>query len=188
MAALALVVATSFAVGRAVPAFVTAQTPETTQVTEAEQVKASEAERAKSQLDYPDPKPSGTTIPSIELNLVIAGLGPEGCDVEIKPANASCKFRPVYGKRGESRQHVANEGRAKLELCDVELRGADRTCAVAITVREPKQTARTFYRGFRLAPKPDTSATAKPASGPAFTCYLSSPSKLARGDEARTRK
>jgi hypothetical protein len=188
MAALALVVATSFAVGRAVQAFVTAQTPGKAQASDAEQITASEAERAKSRPDNPDPKPSGTTIPWIELNLVIAGLGPEGCDVELKPGNASCKFRPVYGKRGESRQHVANEGRAKLELRDVELRGADRTCTVAITVREPKQSPRTFYRGFRLAPKPETSPTAKSASGQAFTCYLSSPSKLARSDEARTRK
>jgi hypothetical protein len=188
MAALALVVATSFAVGRAVQAFVTAQTPEKAQTIEDDQLKVRETERAKSRPDNLDPKPSGTTIPSIELNLVIAGLGAEGCDVEVKPGNASCKFRPVYGKRGESRQHVANDGRAKLELRDVELRGADRTCTVAITVREPKQSARTFYRGFRLAPRPETAATPKPASGQAFTCYLSSPSKLARSDESRTRK
>jgi hypothetical protein len=180
MAALALIAGTSFAVGRAMPALVTNQTPDKSQ--------PSAAERGKPQSQSPDPKASGNTIASIELNLVIAGLGSDGCDVEIKPANTSCKFRPIYAKRGEGRQHVAQEGRSKLELRDVELRGADRTCTVAITVREPKQVARTFYRGFRLPARPDSSATAKPASGPAFTCYLSSPSKLARADESRTRK
>jgi hypothetical protein len=180
MAALALVVGTSFALGRAMPALGTNQTPAKAQKNETESVKP--------RPDSLDSKRSGTTIASIDLNLVIAGLGSEGCEVEIKPGNASCKFRPIYGKRGESRQHVPMDGRAKVELRDVELRGADRTCSVAITVREPKQTARTFYRGFRLGTRTETSATAKPASGQAFTCYLSSPSKLAKTDESRTRK
>jgi hypothetical protein len=180
MAALALVVGTSFAVGRAMPALVANQTSGKTQATETEKVKSPPQDQGA--------KTPRTTIASIELNLVIAGLGTDGCEVEIKPGNASCKFRPIYGKRGESRQHVANDGRAKLELRDVELRGADRTCSIAITVREPKQTARTFYRGFRLATKQEPSATGKPSAGPAFTCYLSSPSKLAKADEARTRK
>src|SRR4051794_27810071 len=113
MAALALVVGTSFAVGRAMSALVTTQTPDRTQ--------ANETKPVKPRPEGPDPKPSGATIASIELNLVIAGLGAEGCEVEIKPGNASCKFRAIYGKRGESRQHVANDGRAKLELRDVEL-------------------------------------------------------------------
>jgi hypothetical protein len=181
MAALALIVGTSFAVGRAMPALVTSQTVEEPQ--------ANESEKAKPRADGADPKSSRTTIASIDLNLVIAGLGPDGCEVEIKPGNASCKFRPIYGKRGESRQHVANDGRAKLELRDVELRGADRTCTVAITVSEPRQAARTFYRGFRLAStRLEPSAGTKASSSQAFTCYLSSPSKLAKGDESRTRK
>jgi hypothetical protein len=181
MAALALVVGTSFAAGRAMPALMTNQTaPGKTQ--------ANETERPKPRPESADPKPSGTTIASIELNLFIAGLGSNGCDVEIKPGNASCKFRAMYGKRGESRQHVDNLGRTKLELRDVELRGADRTCTVAITVREPKQGVRTFYRGFRIAPKAESGATGGPASVPTFTCFLSSPSKLAKADEARTRK
>jgi hypothetical protein len=180
MAALALVVGTSFALGRAVPALVANQTPDKTQ--------ANETESVKSQPKDQGPKSPRTTLASIELNLVIAGLGTDGCDVEIKPGNASCKFRPVYGKRGENHQHVANDGRAKLELRDVELRGADRTCTVAITVREPRQTARTFYRGFRLDTKQESAVTAKPSLGQVFTCYLSSPSKLAKADESRTRK
>jgi hypothetical protein len=183
MAALALAIGTSFAVSRAMPALVANQASQ-----DQTQAKPSEPEQPQPPRPTADPKPSGSTVPSIELNLVIAGLGLEGCDVEIKPGNASCKFRPVYGKRGENRLHVANDGRSKLELRDVELRGADRTCTVAITVHEPNQTTRTFYRGFRLAPKADNNTKANPASGQAFTCYLSSPSKLARADEARTRK
>jgi hypothetical protein len=180
MAALALVVGTSFAAGRAMSALWTNQTPDKTQ--------KNETERVKPRPESVDSKLSGSTIGSIDLNLVIAGLGSEGCDVEIKPGNASCKFRPIYGKRGESRQHVPMDGRTKIELRNVELRGADRTCSVAITVREPRQTARTFYRGFRLGTKTETSATAKPTSVPAFTCYLSSPSKMAKTDESRSRK
>ena len=181
MAALALVVGTSFAVGRAMPTLVANQTSDKTQATKTEKVKSPPEDQGA--------KSPRTTIASIELNLVIAGLGDEGCDVEIKPGNASCKFRPIYGKRGESRQHVASDGFAKLELRDVELRGADRTCTVAITVREPRQTARTFYRGFRLpTAKEEPAATAKPLSATAFTCYLRAPSKLAKADESRTRK
>jgi hypothetical protein len=181
MAALALVVGASFAVGRAMPALVANQTSDKPQATETEKVKSPPEDQG--------PKTPRTTIASIELNLVIAGLGTDGCEVEIKPGNASCKFRPIYGKRGESRQHVSKEGYAKLELRDVELRGADRTCTVAITVSEPKQTAKTFYRGFRLpTAKEEPAATAKPASGTAFICYLRAPSKLAKADESRTRK
>jgi hypothetical protein len=181
MAALALVVGTSFAVGRAMPALVANQTSDKGQATETEKFKSPPADQGA--------KSPRTTIASIELNLVIAGLGTDGCDVEIKPGNASCKFRPVYGKSGERSQHVSKDGYAKLALRDVELRGADRTCAVAITVREPNQTAKTFYRGFRLPnAKEEAAATAKPASGTAFTCYLRAPSKLAKSDESRIRK
>jgi hypothetical protein len=181
MAALALVVGTSFAVGRAMPALVANQTTDKTQATETEKVKSPPEDQGA--------KSPRATIASIELNLVIAGLADDGCEVEIKPGNASCKFRPIYGKRGESRKHVAKDGYGKLELRDVELRGADRTCTVAITVREPEQTAKTFYRGFRLPnAKEGPAATAKPAPGTAFTCYLRAPSKLAKADESRIRK
>ena len=82
---------------------------------------------------------------------MIAGLGRNGCDVEIKPGNASCKFRALNENGAESRQHVTSAGKATLDLLDIELRGADRTCSVAITVLEPGQPAKTIYRGFRLS-------------------------------------
>lgn len=133
-------------------------------------------------------KTKGAVIPAVDLNLVIAGLGRAGCDVEIKPGNASCRFRAVGGKGPAALHHVAPEGRAKVELRDVELRGADRICNVAITVHESGQGPKTVYRGFRIPPHSANAGTTAPESVPAFTCYLSSPSKLARGDESRTRR
>jgi hypothetical protein len=125
----------------------------------------------------------------VQLDLVIAGLGQAGCDVEVKPGNASCKFRALNERGAEAGQHVPSDGRAHLQLRDVELRGADRTCTVAITVREPGQASKTIYRGFRIAPP--RSIPGKPAAStanPAVTCYLTSPSKLARVEEGRVRK
>jgi hypothetical protein len=126
----------------------------------------------------PAPTAQGTFFPAVQLNLVIAGLGREGCDVDVKPANPGCKFRVA------SPQHVPSHGRAAVDLRDVELRGADHTCTVAITLREAGQTPKTIYRGFRLT----TRATPPPANStiPSFTCYLSS--RLAGVDATRTRK
>jgi hypothetical protein len=118
-------------------------------------------------------KASASQFPAIQLDLVIAGLGTEGCDVEVKPANAGCRFRP------SSAQHVPSDGRATIKLRDVELRGADKTCIMAITVREPGQPSQTIYRGFR----PGSSKT---GTIPSFTCYVSS--KLAGADAKATRK
>ena len=180
MAALALVVGTSIAAGRAMPALESSQAPEKGQTAETKKVNP--------ETQSSDPKRAETRVPSVQLNLRIAGLGAQGCDVQVKPGNASCKFRPLYDQRAEDRQHVAADGTANLELRDVELRGADRTCTIAITIREPGQAPRTFYRGFRLASKPEVGKTSRPGSVPAFTCFLSSPSKLAKADESRARK
>jgi hypothetical protein len=101
------------------------------------------------------------------------------------------KSRAVAGKGQAAPQHVSSEGHAFLELRDVELRGVDRTCAVAITVREPGQEPKTVYRGFRIASRPEWHGTASPANAgsiPVFTCYLSSPSKVAKVEGSRTRK
>jgi hypothetical protein len=180
MAALALVVGTSIAVGRAMPALVTNQV--------AEKAKTDGAEKSKPQSESPAPKPAATRLQSVQLSLVVAGLGAKGCEVQVKPGNASCKFSTVYAKRGDKNQVIASDGKGSVELRDVELRGADRTITVAITVREPGQAAKTFYRGFRLSAKPEVKAQGATASAPAFTCYLSSPSKVAKADESRARK
>jgi hypothetical protein len=136
------------------------------------------------------PKAAEVVIPTVQLNLVIAGLGRAGCDIEIKPGNASCRFRAVGENGSAGRHHVAPEGKTKVELRDVELRGADRTCTVAITVHESGQGPKTVYRGFRLPSRTASAETGASASTsvPAFTCYINSPSKLARANDSRTRK
>ena len=114
-------------------------------------------------------RPAASTQ-TVELTLMIAGLGQDGCQVEIKPGNQSCRFQP-------QRLRVESQGKAKFVFRDIELRGADRNCTFAITVHEAGQASRTIYRGFRMA--------SRPAPGPAtqgaqsFTCYMNSPSKLA---------
>jgi hypothetical protein len=179
MAVLALVVGTSIAAGRAMPARESSQAPEKGQTADTKKVAGSQRS---------DPKRAETRVPSVQLNLKIAGLSAEGCDVQVKPGNASCKFRARYDQRLEDRQHVPADGSANLELRDVELRGADRTFTIAITICEPGQSPKTFYRGFRLANKTEAGKTSRPGSVPAFTCFLSSPSKLAKADESRARQ
>ena len=117
---------------------------------------------------------------AIQLKLAIAGLGREGCDVEVKPGNASCRFRvlnvteqgEVFKKGAEGPQHVSSNGYAYMELRDIQLRGADKICTVAITVREPGQTTRTVYRGFPLKPKAEPGKGAIGASREAARLYL----------------
>jgi len=180
MAALALVAGTSIAVGRAMPALVSSPTQD--------QGQAQDTRTAEPRSQTPDPKPPDSRIPAVRLDLVIAGLGREGCDVEVKPGNASCKFCALNERGTQGRQHVSSEGRATLQLRDVELRGADRNCTVAITVHEPGQAVKTIYRGFRLAPRSDAAGSSTATAVPILTCYLSSPSKLAKVDESRARK
>ncbi len=180
MAALVLVVGTSIAVGRAMPVLVMSQADD--------KGKAEVAPKAKSPSDSAHSKTPATRVPTAQLELRVAGLGSEGCDVQIKPGNASCKFSPVYKKRGENHQFVPSDGYASVELRDIELRGADRTITVAITIREKGQAVRTFYRGFRLKAKPDANDQEATSVAPSFTCYLSSPSKIAKSEESRTRR
>lgn len=106
----------------------------------------------------------------VKLKLLISGLGREGCDVEVKPGNRSCRFKPQV-------RHVGAPGELSLQFKDVEVLGADRNCTFAITVREAGQSSKTIYRGFRMPVRP-AQAGAAPAPQ-TFTCYMNSPSKLA---------
>jgi hypothetical protein len=185
MAALALIAGASITVGFDLAAQDRNPTDQTAQSRDPE---PAEAQATKGTTR----KPSDSRTRAAKLNLVIAGLGRDGCDVEIKPGNPSCKFRALNEKGAESRQHVTSAGKATLDLLDIELRGADRTCSVAITVHEPGQPAKTIYRGFRLSARPEGARTpaAKTVAVPTFTCYLSSPSKLTRvvDSDSSTRK
>jgi hypothetical protein len=190
MAALALIAGTSIAVGRAMPA--SSPTEDQGQ----EQPQPPQDDQPAARLQTTDAKPADKPIKAVVLNLEIAGLSPEGCDVEVKPGNASCRFQAInMTKNGgklerakEGAQHVSSVGHAVLELQNVELRGADRTCTVAITVRESGQAPKTVYRGFRLPARPEAGLPASVNQVPTFTCYLSSPSKVANVEQSRTRK
>ncbi|WP_406696898.1 hypothetical protein V5E97_38525 [Singulisphaera sp. Ch08] len=120
-----------------------------------------------------DEKPA-TKGNTVYLQLRIAGLDRDGCDVEIKPSHSGCQFRTV-------RQHVDQTGLQTLRLDDVKTSSADRECAFSITIREAGQATRTVRRGLRLA-APET------APFSTMECFISSPSKLAKAEqEKRTR-
>jgi len=106
----------------------------------------------------------------VRLDLRIAGLGSGGCEIEVKPAYAGCRFTPVRGR-------VGSEGNKVVKLDDVRTNSADRECAFAITIREPGQAARTIKRGLRLS-TPKT-----PKSPATLTCFINSPSSIARAEE-----
>ena len=188
MAALALIAATSIAVGRAMPAASPKDAPG--------QGPPQQVDRSAPRSQSSEPKPTDQPIKVVLLNLEIAGLGREGCDVEVMPGNASCKFRVINMTRDEGKlvrgkegaQHVTSAGHAVLELQNVELRGADRTCTVKITVHESGQSPKTVYRGFRLPARPEAPAQVTASPVPTFTCYLSSPSKVANVEQSRARK
>jgi hypothetical protein len=171
MAALALIAAISMVAAQGLRAQLPGANQANDPATEKAKAPAARARAA-------EPKTKGTFFSAVQLNLVIAGLGLDGCEVDVKPANPGCKFRVA------SSQHVPSHGRATVDLRDVELRGADHTCTIAITLRESGQAPKTIYRGFRLTTRP----TPAPANStiPSFTCYLSS--RLAGVDSTRTRK
>ena len=128
----------------------------------------------------PDETPEPARTQAVKLVLRIAGLSASGCDVEIKPATPVCRFRPL-------KRHVGASGELdNILIKDLEVRGADRNVSFAITVNEQGQKPRTILRGFRLAARPNGEKT--PSATPAFVCWLSSPSKLARLEESTTRK
>jgi hypothetical protein len=126
--------------------------------------------------DEPTSTPDAPTPHTVKLELRIAGLTSQGCEVDIKPAHPGCKFRPV-------KQTIDRRGYATIVMKDVVTRSADRDCTFAITIREAGQSERTFHRGLRLQSR-DT------AAGQLMTCYLSSPSEIARngGDRGTTKR
>ena len=121
------------------------------------------------------PKDAAAKPHTIKLDLKIAGLTTQGCDVEIKAAHAGCKFR-------SRNEHVDGNGLLIVKLDDVEIVNADRDCTFAITIREAGHADRTWRRGLRI--------NATPALAQTLPCYLSSPSKLARAgiESAKTKR
>ncbi len=158
MAALALIAAASIAAGRAM------QADTATEAQAQEQAPGRDTQAASSKTtdnNRTATKSTTPVIPIVHLNLRIAGLGREGCEVEVKPGNASCKFGirnvtengEVFEKGAEGPQHVPSTGYAYVDLRDLELRGADRVLTVAVTVREPGQCERPFSGAFAYRSK-----------------------------------
>lgn len=112
-----------------------------------------------------------TPAQKVQLRLNIAGLSSRGCEVEVQPGNASCKFRPIV-------QHVGQSGKALVDLDQVETSNADRNCAFAITIRETGQGPHTYKRAMRLS-------AVRRTTPPLLDCFLSSPSRLAQADSNR---
>lgn len=112
----------------------------------------------------------------VKLEVLVAGLGAQGCDVEVKPAHPACTFRPAPP------MHMDRSGQIlPIVLEDVETRSADRDCTFAITLKTPGQADRTFHRGVRLE--------TAPRGVQSLRCYFSSTSKLAKAAEPEpTRK
>ena len=84
MAALALIAGTSIAVGRAMPVPVS--------IPDDGQGRPQEPDQSKPRAATTDAKPPAKPIPAVMLNLEIAGLGSDGCDVEVKPATRVAGF------------------------------------------------------------------------------------------------
>lgn len=140
---------------------------------------ALKAEKPQAESTAPEPKIAAKSQGrKIELKLVIAGLGSEGCEVEVKPGNPAVEFKPQTFR-------VPSNGRASVTLKDVELLGVDRNCTFAVVVREKDHDPKTIYRGFRLP----TDSASKRSGALSFTCFLSSASRIAElQSEGRTRR
>lgn len=112
----------------------------------------------------------------VHVILRVAGLTPggRGCDIEIKPAHGGCEFRPQI-------RHVTSTGEAELDLHNVRTDSIDRECAFEITIREPGQGERTVRRGLRLP------VAKNAAAGASLTCFLNSPSSIAKIAAEQTR-
>jgi hypothetical protein len=122
--------------------------------------------------------PTETSAARVKLDLKIAGLGPAGCDVEIAPGSPDCLFRPVA-------RHVSQQDARGLPIMfdDVRTTGADRCCIFAVTIREPGQPVKTVRRTLRLV-----AAAERQESAQLLNCFLTSPSRLAKGSEMRERR
>ena len=113
-------------------------------------------------------------VNTVNLELRIAGLGQDGCEIEIKPAHPGCKFETV--RRRVERGVIGGISKLPPIAIVAESSCPDRDCAFAITITEPEREARTFPRHLRLRPV----VAGKPAPVLPWTCYLTTPSLAAK--------
>jgi hypothetical protein len=121
---------------------------------------------------------------TVKLELQIAGLGPEGCAVEVRPAHPGCQFAEVVTQVRSSQAGSSRTVRLPALVIDAQSTSADRDCTFAITIRELNRPAMTFRRGLRLAPQ----VAGQPTPVRTLSCYLSSPSLAAKNDPNRTHR
>jgi hypothetical protein len=113
------------------------------------------------------------------LELQVAGIGRDGCTLEIKPGHPGCQFEPITRKLDAT---AASRG-LRLPVRATS-KAADRDCSFTITITEPDHAPKMYRRGLRLAtPKPGESTMPRQI----LRCYFSSPS-LAKRDESTTRR
>jgi hypothetical protein len=101
-------------------------------------------------------------VNQIKLELRIAGLGKDGCEVEIKPAHAACEFDVI-------KQKVDRRGFLDPTPFLAKSASADHDCTFAIVIREPGKPPRTLRRGIRLDPQVDGASVPKRR----LPCYVS---------------
>ena len=114
----------------------------------------------------------------VTLYLRITGLGPDGCEVEIKPGHPLCDFEPVTKKipyGGKS------QGELTLDGMKVKSSSPDHECQFAITVKEPGQPPRAVRRASGSSRRLSGAATPEQT----FKVYLRSPSLAAKDDAER---
>src|SRR5262245_46518501 len=114
----------------------------------------------------------------VQLELLIAGLGADGCTIEIKPGHAACQFKAVE----KTIDRVVGDP-IRLEPIPIlaQARGADRDCSFAITIKEPGQPPKTVRRGLRLA----VQEPGQPTPVQSLRCYLNTPSMASMDDTRR---
>ena len=117
----------------------------------------------------------------VHLDLQISGIGPEGCEVQIKAGHSGCRFSTVT-KRVESAGEPTRVGPITVSAKST---SADHDCSFVITLKEPGQKARTYRRGIQLKPAGPGGQTPVQT----LKCHLSAPSLAAKDDPAgRTRR
>jgi hypothetical protein len=109
---------------------------------------------------------NNSVVNLIKLDLQLSGIGSEGCTIEIKPAHAGCKFDPIKHEVAAG----SSSGVLRLDTMTIEAKAlnADRTCAFAITVTEPKAKPQVFKRSVRL----NVAKAGEPTPEVAQTFYL----------------
>lgn len=119
----------------------------------------------------------------VNVKLRIDGVGSKGCEVEIKPGHAACKFRRLIIKYAANTPKDRYESR-ELPTIVAETSSADRECSFEIVVREEGKPEKTFVRGIRFSPR----VSGEPVPVKSATFYLTAPSLAAKNQDQKKSK